>query len=191
MTVIDAIVLAAGSSSRFGSDKRMHAVDGVPMLQRILETIAGAVRTVHVVLRDEDRYRVADLLGPFASDSRIRPVPLPEPELGMGSNLARAVAGLPEDCDAVLVMLADLPWLQASTVASVVAACQPSAIVVPVTQTARRGHPVLFGRAFFPALQQLSGDAGARGVLQQHAGAVVELPVQDEGVWRDVDVMPD
>lgn len=190
MTVVDAIVLAAGSSRRFGSDKRLYPVDGLPMLQRAVAAVVEVVRTVHVILKDEDRDRMAALLGPFARDARIRPVLLPDPGRGMGSNLARAVALLPDDGDAALVMLADLPWLHASTVQAVVAACRPGSIVVPVTGSGRQGHPVLFARDFFPALQHLSGDNGARKVLQQHSAAVKQLRVEDDGIWRDVDSAP-
>ena len=188
MNRLDAIVLAAGASVRFGSDKRLFPVDGVPMLQRAIAAVIDSVAAVHVVLCDSDAGRLPSLLGEFQSDSRVQPLLLDQPGRGMGSNLARAVAALPAGSDGVLVMLADLPYLQAATAGVVVAAGQAGTIVVPVLgDGGQRGHPVLFARDFFPALRQLQGDSGARQLLQQHRGKVLEVVVQDEGILRDID----
>lgn len=185
---VDAVVLAAGASVRFGSDKRLHPVDSVPMLQRAIASVIDNVQAVHVVLRDSDAGQLPALLGPFLADSRLQALLLDQPGLGMGSNLARAVAALPADCDGVLVMLADLPYLQAATVGGLVAAGQAGTIVVPVLgECGQRGHPVLFAREFFPLLQQLSGDGGARSILAEYSADVRELVVQDAGILRDVD----
>lgn len=185
---LDAIVLAAGASVRFGSDKRLFPVEGVPMLQRAIAAVIDHVATVHVILRDSDVRQLPSLLGELRTDSRVQLLLLDQPERGMGSNLARAVSALPDGCDGVLVMLADLPYLQAATAGVVAAAGQTGTIVVPVLgEGGQRGHPVLFARDFFPALQQLQGDSGARQLLQQHRGKVLEVVVQDEGILRDID----
>ena len=185
---VDAVVLAAGASVRFGSDKRLFPVDGVPMLQRAIAAVIDSVAAVHVVLRDSDARQLPALLGAFLADSRVQALLLDQPGLGMGSNLARAVATLPAGCDGVLVMLADLPYLQAATASSVVAAGRVGSVVLPVLgEGGQRGHPVLFARAFFPRLQQLRGDSGARSILVEHSDALREVPVQDAGILRDMD----
>jgi molybdenum cofactor cytidylyltransferase len=190
---IDAILLAAGSSSRFGSDKRLHQIDGVPMLQHSIATLIDRVRFVLVVLRLSDKKSLPDLLGGFVQDQRIKTVFIEQPERGMGSNLAQAVRQLPDDCAAVLISLADMPFLKNETVKKVVAAYQPEKIIVPVrvdeNSERHRGHPVLFTRCFFAELECLQGDRGARVILQAHAGAIEELVLDDDGILRDVDVL--
>lgn len=191
MKTVDAIVLAAGSSARFGSDKRLYPADSLPMLQRVLATVIDSVRSVIVVLRADDEAILPALLGHFLHDSRIRPVLLDRPESGMGGNLARAVSLLPADCAGVLVMLADLPFVRPCTVCEVVSAFDGQGIVVPVIAAGgepRQGHPVLFPQQLFSELRQLSGDEGARRLLHRYRDSVVWLPVQDEGILRDVDV---
>ena len=63
-------------------------------------------------------------------------------------------------------------------------------VVVPVWQ-GRRGHPVGFRACYFPELCQLSGDSGARAVLQRHRSSLLQLPVDDPAVLRDVDTVGD
>lgn len=80
---IDAIVLAAGNSSRFGADKRIFLVDGVPMLQCAITAIVDAVNSVAVVLKSSDRDALPQLLGAFFTDQRVIPLFLDKPEAGM------------------------------------------------------------------------------------------------------------
>ena len=60
------------------------------------------------------------------------------------------------------------------------------AVCVP-TWEGRRGHPVLFASRFFPELRLLDGDVGARAVIEEHAGVVCQVPMDDRGVTVDVD----
>lgn len=191
---MDAILLASGSSSRFGSDKRLFLIDGVPMLQRAIAVIIDAVRSVTVVLKCGDVESLPLLLGSFFADRRVIPVFLDNPAAGIGNNLARSVQQLPDDCDGVLVMLADMPYVQSQTVQAVVNAYESGKIITPVwiggNDKEQRGHPVLFAKQFFSELVLLDGDVGARAVLQQYAQSVISLPVSDAGILRDMDVPP-
>lgn len=118
-----------------------------------------------------------------------------EADLGMGHSLSHAVReartrwpGL----RALLVMPADMPWVQPSSVKAVAQAlgAQPAAgIVVPVTPAGQRGHPVGFDSTHFDALTTLQGDAGARHLLQ--SAAVQRLVLDDPGIVRDVDTAQD
>ncbi len=191
--IVDAILLAAGSSRRFGSDKRMHPVQGVPMLQCTLSIFLAvpALRSVYVVLRHSDVDQLQYLLGPFTTHARVVPLLLDRPDAGMGSNLARAVQQLPADRDAVFVALADMPFVQKETLALLLAAGDRQHIVAPYLRcedgSEQRGHPVLFPRAFFPGLTVLQGDRGARELLQHSASMLKKVMVSDEGVLRDGD----
>lgn len=191
---MDAVLLAAGSSTRFGSDKRLFLIEGVPMLQRTLSSIIDAVNAVTVVLRHDDEKILPQLLGDFFDDHRVSVLLLDNPEAGLGSNLARAVQQLDPACEGIVVMLADMPFVQADTVQAVVDTCHPEKIITPVYAGAdgaeQQGHPVLFARRFFPELCELHGDSGARSVMQRNWDSVNFIRVPDEGVLHDVDVQP-
>lgn len=192
MKNIDAILLAAGKSSRFGGDKRTHILPHGVMLHCALDAIVDAVRSVFVVLRTDDHADLLALLGHHASDFRVQVIMLDNPDAGMGKNLARAVEQLPGDCDAVLVALGDMPYLQPDTAKEIVSAYEPGKIAVPVytdeTGREQRGHPVLFSRKFFTALTALVGDVGARGILQENSADIVTVNVKDNGILHDVDI---
>jgi molybdenum cofactor cytidylyltransferase len=51
----------------------------------------------------------------------------------------------------------------------------------------QRGHPVLFGRRFWPELMQLQGENGAKGLIATHAQQVIAVTLTDSGILRDVD----
>ncbi|MDF9756439.1 molybdenum cofactor cytidylyltransferase [Pseudomonas sp. TE6288] len=177
-----ALVLAAGQGARFGADKRRALMaDGRSLLQHSVERALATFDEVRVVLRaGED----TDALGLPAA---CRIVPSPDAGMGMGHSLAAGAASL-RDCDAqaVAIVLGDMPWILPHTYRRLVEAADPAAIVVPRYQ-GQNGHPVLFGRDCWPALAELSGDEGARSVLQRHRDRVLVLDVDDSGVSRDVD----
>jgi len=107
----------------------------------------------------------------------------------MGASLAHGVRAA-GDADAVLIALADMPWIRPDTLAAVVAALQRGeAIVIPRYQ-GKRGHPVGFGRVHFAELTTLGNDEGARAIVARGEG-ICWIDVDDPGVLRDVDVPAD
>jgi molybdenum cofactor cytidylyltransferase len=196
-----AIVLAAGSSRRFGSDKRLHVIEGVNLLQRSLsKPLAMNIPTL-VVLRPSDKGNVSDLLGSYLKDPRVELLFAADADRGMGHSLACAARYLVDDCTekrnpnfremiAALVLLADMPWIKLESIANIVGAYSEKKIVIP-TYKNEWGHPILFSRRWFDDLEKLSGDRGAKHLLQANRDALIELQVGDEGIFRDVDVAPD
>ncbi|MEX1033129.1 MAG: nucleotidyltransferase family protein [Cellvibrionaceae bacterium] len=192
------IVLAAGRSSRFGSDKRLapHSANDTLLTQSIA-VIEPACARVFVVTRVDDRDRGRELLGRWWGRDKVEQLCASDAEQGMGSSLANAISDVLAfeqahrlQFDGVLLMLADMPYIDPITITKVVAAHSLDNIVLPCYQceTGKRwGHPVLFGRSWFNALQALHGDRGGRSIIQAHASARVEIAVNDPGILRDVD----
>lgn len=194
-----ALVLAAGQGRRFGSDKRRALLaDGTPLLVATLAQAQRCFAEVHVLLRAEDD-PVA--LGVPPSVRIIRCL---DADLGLGHSLAAGMGALAEHpAAAIAVLLADMPWIAAGTLQLLIEHAEPQRIVFPCYQ-GQRGHPVLFGRAFWPQLQRLTGDAGAKALLAAQPQAIhtdvvnaasppgagaacMALAVDDPGVLRDVD----
>ena len=184
--VIDAIVLAAGASTRFGSDKRLTLIEGEPMLQRTLACLVPAIRRVIVVLREEDSAQLSALLGEWQVHSAVQYLLLNGPERGMGSNLARAVMHLPADSAGVMVALGDMPYIQLETLQALLAVFQSGKIIFPLC-AGKQGHPVLFARSHYASLAALSGQGGARSILEARTADWVPVRVYDPGVIRDID----
>ena len=103
---------------------------------------------------------------------------------GMGASLAHAVQ---QSTDAAgwIVALADMPYLKPATVSALLDALRMGADIAAPMHDGRRGNPVAFGRAHLPELLRLSGDVGARRLLQDYPVQLVE--VDDPGIHLDID----
>lgn len=179
------LVLAAGYGRRFGSDKRLHTLDGGrPMLRMTLENAIASGSPCRVCVRDGDT-GIAQLLQGLA----VEVLPCTNSVEGMGATLADGVAAC-EDWDALLVALGDMPWVRPDTYASLLSALDSNAIVQPVFQR-KTGNPVGFGRRFYSLLRALYGDEGGRQVLRDYPDQVRPVPVDDPGIHRDLDAPPE
>lgn len=181
---LGAIVLAAGHSNRMGVNKLLLDVGGAPVVRWTVEAALAAGLPVLAML-GHDAASVEAALAELAI-TRMRAERYAE---GMGATLAEAAHAIPADWDGVLVLLGDMPAIQAETLRSLMAAFDPARgrdIVYPLYDETR-GHPVLWGRAHFAALAALGGDTGARGLLSANRLRTLAVPVADPGVLTDVD----
>ncbi|WP_051229880.1 nucleotidyltransferase family protein [Haliea salexigens] len=182
---VGVLLLAAGEGRRFGRDKRRAQV---PSGQTVLATSIAVIRDTGLPLRVCLRPGEAQL----AQQSGLQPeevIACERARCGMGSTLAEGVAQLPA-WQGVLVALADMPAIQASTFAEVAAALGEDAIVVP-TWRGSSGHPVGFGSRWFGRLAGLRGDMGARTLVREAGAQRTLLAVADPGILSDVDFPSD
>jgi molybdenum cofactor cytidylyltransferase len=162
--LIGGVVLAAGGASRFGSPKQLAELDGVPLLQHAVDAMLAvpAIDPVVVVLGAEAaRVRSAVDLGDARS------VVCEEWAQGMAASLRCGVDAV-GDCDWVIVTLGDQPRVTPQVIAAVMDHADSApvgTVAVRATYDGAPGHPVALSRAMLPRLATLSGDAGARDLL--------------------------
>ena len=183
---IAGLLLAAGSSRRFGGDKLVSPLGDSCVGVRAARAVRPAVDRAVAVVRPGD-VRLTELL----SAEGFEVVPFAHAARGMGASLAFGIA-VTSDADAWLVALADMPFLDRETVARISARLRlgTGRIVAP-SYRGRRGHPVGFRRDLLADLLSLDGDRGARALLADHASEVSILECDDEGVLLDVDTGDD
>jgi molybdenum cofactor cytidylyltransferase len=93
---------------------------------------------------------------------------------------------------AVLVTLIDVPLVTSATVETLIAIQRErSAPIVRPVSNGRHGHPVIFGRALFGELERADPAVGAKPVVRAHAAEMIEVPVDDEGAFVDIDTPED
>ncbi len=112
--------------------------------------------------------------------------PNPDYATGLASSLRAGVSALPADCGGALVLLGDMPRIEATHIDRLLEAYSPDAIVVPVRDGAF-GNPVLWPARYFGEMLRLDGDAGARRLLAAHAGAVRAVDLGTDGIFADID----
>lgn len=184
---VAALMLAAGYSRRFGADKRrLELADGRSLLAASLALPCSLLEDVWLVLRPDETGTE------LALPANLAVVRHPATAQGMGHSLAAGAERLlaESEADTVAIFLADMPLIRRQSLETLIAHASANTIVLPSYQ-GRRGHPVLFGRDFWPQLAALSGDAGARAVLQQSPEAVRIVELDDPGILQDVDTPAD
>ena len=183
---IAGVVLAAGLSLRMGpGNKLLLEIDGIPMVRRVVETALAAGLDPVVVVVGHGASEVRGAL----EGLRLSFVENEAPEAGLSSSLRAGIAAIPKSVSASVVLLGDMPWVDAHQVVELVRAFDPrsgSEICVPI-HAGRRGNPILWSARFFAEMSAVEGDVGARALLQRHAGSVCEVAVAGRGVLRDVD----
>jgi len=179
--MIAAIVLAAGLSRRMGQAKLLMPVGGRAIIRYVVESVlAGGVDSVWVVTGPDVEPIEAALAG-----FEVQIVVNPAPEEGQAGSVRTGIAALPPSADAVLIALGDQPSLAPSIIPALLAArrASPKLIVAPRYRDGQ-GNPVLFKREIFPELLRLTGDQGARPIIQKE-------PARVEWVELDLPMPPD
>ena len=192
---IDAIVLAAGASRRFGSDKLRHPVTRhgatMPLAAHSLLPWLETFGRVTVVVRPGAGAfcrEIETALG--ASSMAIRWVVCRDAADGMAASLACGVHAN-RDAEGWLIGLADMPAVPLAAIAGVRDALSGGAGLAVPSFDGRRGHPVGFTARYREELLALQGDAGARRLLERDSSHVVLIETGDDGILADIDVPDD
>lgn len=180
------LLLAAGRSRRFGADKRWQPLaDGTPLALASAARLRAVCADVLAVVRPED-----EALAEYLRVLGCAVVSCAEADGGMGHSLAAGI-GASSDAAGWLVALADMPAIAPGSYRAVAAALEAGAALAVPAYRGRRGHPVGFAARWREELSALTGDRGARGLLQANPGQIVEIIVDDPGILADIDTPAD
>lgn len=189
-----ALIIAAGFSRRFGSDKRLFKLNtGEPLLVACLRPYHDVFPNVAVVVRSSDS-ELTRLITRTLGRSVPIIVPTDQADRGMAASIADGVRAL-ASWDYLFLGLGDMPYVRKTTLAVLRDRMDDARgdalprIVVP-TFGATAGHPVGFSREFFGELIALTGDRGARSVIAAHPESVDRVNTDDPGVVTDIDEPP-
>jgi molybdenum cofactor cytidylyltransferase len=183
---VAAIVLAAGRSTRMGPDNKLLAMIGdKPMVRHVVEAaLASKASPVIVVTGHEADHVRAALAGLEVTFQHN-----PEFALGLSGSVRRGLSAAPADAKAGLILLGDMPKVTPAILNRLIAVHgeEPTAAAVAPVAGGRRGNPVLITRQLFQAMDSVSGDTGARALLDAAGAAVAEVAVSEDGVLLDID----
>lgn len=183
-----AVVLAAGQSRRMGKQNKLLVHwHGKALIDHVLDALEQTSLAGICVVTGHESADVRQAL----SGRNILLTENPAYATGLSSSLKAGVSALPEDADAAMVCLADMPLLSSSDLGSLVDAWTQSpsdTICVPLFE-GKYGNPVLWPRRYFGEIMELAGDAGARSLIGLHNDNVLTVPVSSEAVLVDVDTL--
>lgn len=183
LTPLAILILAAGASSRMrGADKLLLHVDGLPQLRRIALQAMATGRPVFVTVPSDNPLRAAALQG-----LAVAVVAVPDSATGISASL-RAGYSAAGNAAALMILPADLPELDTADLTTMIAAYEadPAAIHRGSARN-RPGHPVVLPKDLLPALADVSGDQGARGLIEAESHRVKLCPLPGAHAVLDLD----
>lgn len=184
MAEITGILLAAGFSTRYGSNKLLSRLDKQPLIAHSAAALSPCDRVIAVV-------RITDAA--LQSDLRVLGIDCvfnTEPERGIGHSIACAVKATAQSSGWCLLP-ADMPYVKVSTTSQIIDALSAGASIAAPTYNGQRGHPVAFANRFIDELCALDGDTGARTIIKRNTEQLSLIETDDAGVLIDIDTTAD
>jgi molybdenum cofactor cytidylyltransferase len=184
-----AILLAAGSSRRYGADNKLLAkIDGTPLIVRVATALVGAQFGEIIVVTGHDAPVLERTLKPVSSALRF--VHNPQHHDGMGGSIAAGVAALGPHINGVLIAQGDMPDVDTALIGALCQRfinCGSDRIVVPWLGEGRQGNPVLWPRRLFADLAALRGDQGAKQLIKAAGDTIERVMISDTSAATDID----
>lgn len=181
---LGAVLMASGAGRRFGGNKLLHPVDGVPMILRAFAAVPAELFVRACVVS-----RYPEILA-MAGERGYLPVPNPDADQGQSASVRLGLAELLE-MDGVLFCVCDQPWLRRDSVERLLAefAAHPGRICA-LSWRGERGSPAVFPSGLFPQLLALTGDRGGGGVIRAHRDRLRLVEASGPEELQDVDTKP-
>lgn len=183
---IAAIVLAAGQSSRMGDHNKLFLKVGErSMIQQVAANLADSEVDSVFVVTGHEKERIRREL----KNSSVTFVHNREFAKGLSTSLRTALAQLPNEFNAALICLGDMPFVDSLHINALIDAFDPmteQSICVPTYQ-GKRGNPVLWDRRYFQEMMEVQGDVGAKHIIGEYEDSVIEVEMDGVGVLTDLD----
>lgn len=183
-----AIILAAGSSSRMGSQKLLLPYGENTIIETVVDHVLNSEVSQVVVVLGADHEKVRQTLGQ-------RPVKFchnKDHDQGMLSSVICGLRALPEDAGTALIYLGDQPGIPPAVTNAVIEAYNEElfGIVIPV-HNYRRGHPLLVDLKYHREIENLDLEEGLRALRHHFPQDVLEVEVDEPGILVDIDTRED
>ena len=180
--MISGIILASGLSSRMKREKLTLAVEGIPMLERVIREATASTLDEILLVYQKDEIR------DVGQKYRLSLVHNAHPEYGQSDSVRAGVKCACPESDGFMFLVGDQPYVSAVTIDRLITVFKKdmSRIVVPVYGS-RRGNPVIFPSSLKRELLLLEGDVGGRAIINKLQNLISEVAIQDEREAMDVD----
>jgi molybdenum cofactor cytidylyltransferase len=181
---VAAVILAAGGSTRFGSPKQLARWGDKTFIEQVVDSaLASPARPVVVVLGAE-----VEQCRALLKSRSVEIVVNPAWAEGQSTSMQTGLAALPANVGSALFLLVDLPGVTPALLNWLIQRHRETlAPLVWPEFEGQRGNPVLFDRALFPELKQISGDTGGKPVLLKYQDQAERVVVGEAGVLHDFD----
>lgn len=186
--MICAIVLAAGCSSRMGTQKLLLPFGQNKVITHIINQLTNSIVTQAYVVVGHQPEQITEEL----SGKPVTIIPNPQYKTGMLSSVRAGIRNIPQDCEAILIVLGDQPSVTSKLIDEIVKEFPKTdkKIIVPKYND-KRGHPILISTIFKDEILTNFDDIGLCGLLRAHDSDIYEMNVSDSSVVTDMDYPED
>jgi len=185
---IAAVVLAAGRSSRMAPcNKLLELVEGKPVIVYAVSAALESGAEPVIVVTGFEAERIVEALRGL----KVAVAHNSENERGLSASLRTGLKALPPNTDGALIILGDMPEIQSGDLKALSGAFTDNQTICVPVRHGRRGNPVLWGAHYFPEMVGLTGAVGAKLLMAKFSEHVIEVPVESDGIFADVDTPSD
>ena len=181
---ISAILLAAGQSKRMnGENKLVKEIQGIPLIKLSVKNILASSINELIIVLGHQKEIIEKLID---KNEKIKFVFNKDFESGMASSIKIGLDNLSEKTEAFFICLGDMPMVNHNIYNQLIKSKNNKEIIVP-NYKGQQGNPVLFNKSMKEKIINISGDVGAKKILELNKDKILNLEINDQGVTKGFD----
>ena len=182
--MISAILLAAGQSKRMdGENKLTKKIQGIPLIKHSVKNILASSVDELIVVLGYQKEIVEKLIG---KNEKMKIVFNKNFENGMASSIKTGLNHFSEKTEAFFICLGDMPLVNHNIYNQLIKSKNNKEIIVP-TYKGQQGNPVLFDKSMKEKIRNISGDSGAKKILELNKDKILNLEINDQSITKGFD----
>ena len=186
--MISAILLAAGQSKRMnGENKLTKEVHGIPLIKHSVKNILASSIDELIVVLGHQKETIEKLID---KDEKIKFVFNKGFESGIASSIKIGLNNLSEKTEAFFICLGDMPMVNPNIYNQLIKSINKREIIVP-TYKGQQGNPVLFAKSMKEKIINISGDVGAKKILELNKNKILNVEVGNQSIRKDFNIKDD
>ena len=180
--MISAILLAAGQSKRMnGENKLTKEIQGTPLIKHSIKNILASSIDELIIVLGHQKETIEKLIN---KNEKIKFVFNKDFESGIASSIKTGLNNLSEKTEAFFICLGDMPMVNLNIYNQLIKSINKKEIIVP-TYKGQQGNPVLFAKSMKEKIINISGDVGAKKILELNKDKILNLEINDQCVTKD------
>jgi len=186
--MISAILLAAGQSKRMnGENKLSKEIQGIPLIKHSVKNILASSIDELIVILGYQKDIIEKLID---KNEKIKFVFNKDFESGMASSIKTGLDNLSEKTEAFFICLGDMPMVSHDIYNQLIKSKDNKEIIVP-TYKEQQGNPVLFDKSMKEKIMDITGDVGAKKILELNKDKILNLEINDQSITKGFNTQDD
>jgi len=186
--MISAILLAAGLSKRMGGENKLtKEIEGIPLIKRSVKNIIDSAVDELIIVLGYQKEIIEKLID---KNEKIKFIFNKNFESGMASSIKTGLNHLSENTKAFFICLGDMPMVNQNTYNKLIECKNNKEIIVP-TYKGQQGNPVLFNKSMKEKIMSITGDVGAKKILELNKDKILNLEINDQSITKGFNTQGD